>query len=56
MKSQQEIQDKLNSLEDGLTRLLETLSENYDIEESLSLNEEIEITESRITLLKWILE
>ena len=55
MKTQEEIQKRLNSLEDSLTRLTDTLGECYDIDESMQIEQEIDFIIGKIETLKWVL-
>jgi predicted nucleic acid-binding Zn-ribbon protein len=56
MKTFEQLQDRLNSLEDSLTRLNEEIGENYDYQESLDLEVEIYIIEAKISTLKWVMQ
>lgn len=55
MKTQQEIQNRLNSLEGSLTRLTDTLKECCDINEGMEIEQEIDFITGKIETLKWVL-
>jgi len=56
MKTEEQLKERLNSLQDSLTRLNEELAESYSYEESLDITQGVEIIEAKISTLKWVLQ